>query len=246
MTTQLFIRHYKDSDVEADNIIKAQKTAKDCLEFLKTYLRCGLTYEEIHEACRERMLEKGAEGFWTHDDPALILYGDMSRYSAHEAPDMKDRTVGENDLITVDVAPVVGKGWGDMARSYVMEDGKLISYSESRNKEIREGLNFELYLHEQFMSFVNKDTTFSMLHSFIDKILTDNGYVNLDYHGNFGHTIEKDPKDRVTIIGDCDIKISEYDKPITFEPHIGKLNGRFGFKHENMYFFHEGRIMEVL
>ena len=246
MSEQLFIEHYKNTDVEADNIIKAQRIAQDCLEYLKTFLRPGMTYEEIHEACKDRMLAKGAERFWTHEDPALILFGDMSTYSAHEAPDLKKMIVQENDFITVDVAPVMGNGWGDMARSYVMEKGKTIRYVDSDNQEIKEGLDFELYLHQEFIQFVNEETTFSGLHDYIEDLLKKHHYINLDYHGNFGHTIEKDPKDRVTIIHGEDRKISEYNKPITFEPHICRVNGRYGIKHENMYFFHEGKILEVL
>jgi Xaa-Pro aminopeptidase len=247
MSEQLFIQHFENTSVDSLSILKAQKIAIDCLEYLKTILRPGLSYDEIHQICYDRMKEKGADGFWTHDDPALILYGDLSCYSAHEGPASLFRNVSvkENDFITVDVAPMVNKGWGDLARSFVMEKGKIIPYEESENKEIRDGLNFELYLHNRFKSFVDENTTFGMLHDYVEKLLEDNDYINLDYHGNFGHTIETDPKDRVTIINDEDRIISEYNKPLTFEPHICKKNGSYGIKHENMYFFHEGKMIEV-
>ena len=193
------------------------------------------------------MLEGGAEGFWTHDDPALILYGELSTYSAHESPvSLLERIfVQEDDFITVDVAPVVHQGWGDMARSYVMEKGSIIPWEETHDEEIRTGMELELFLHECLLKQVKEDTTFAQLHDLMEEILREHGYHNCDYHGNFGHTIEKDPAERITIAAGVDLSISAYDKPITFEPHICKDNGRYGIKHEDLYFFHEGKLRKL-
>ncbi|MBQ1379990.1 MAG: M24 family metallopeptidase, partial [Erysipelotrichaceae bacterium] len=151
----------------------------------------------------------------------------------------------ENDLITIDVAPMIQSGWGDMARSFVVEEGKIIPWRQSQNQEIIEGMEMELKLHRLFMDSVNEKTTFEDLHHLIDEEVKKAGYCNCDYHGNYGHTIENDAKDRVTIDKGVSLAIAAYDKPITFEPHICKMNGRFGLKHEIMYAFIDGK-MEVI
>ncbi len=104
----------------------------------------------------------------------------------------------------------------------------------------------EMKLHELFLEWVKEDTTFSDLHRLTNEYLNKHGYINLDYHGNFGHSIENRSSDRVTIIEGVDIVISKYDKPITFEPHICKINGSYGVKHENIYFYHDGKMEDIL
>ena len=247
MNKQLIIDHYKDTDVDIENIYKAQDIAKSCLEYMTLYLKPGLTYKQIHQECKRYMEEKGSKGFWIHDDPALILYSDLTTYSAHENPInlFESKCISENDFITIDVAPMIKNGWGDFARSFIMQDGKIINYTDCNNKEIIDGINFELKLHELFINSINKDMTFSKLHKIIDDYVLSNGYYNCDYHQNYGHTIENDQKDRITIAQGVDINISQYNKPITFEPHICKKDGYYGIKHENMYAYIDGKIFEI-
>ena len=248
MIRQEFIDHFAGKPVDAEHILIAQDIARSCLTHMNDFLRPGMDRESIHKECERYMLEKGSEGWWIHNDPALILFGDLTAYSAHEDPSplFEGKTIKENDLITIDVAPMVQNGWGDMARSFVMEEGKIIPWQNCHNKEIREGMELELKLHQLFIASVNEETTFSDLHEIIQRYLDKEKYFNCDYHGNFGHTIENDEKDRVTIDKGVNIRIAEYDKPITFEPHICKINGCSGIKCENMYYFHKGKMEEVL
>ncbi len=239
------IFHFQNTDVDIENILIAQDIAKKCLEHMKDFLVPGLNRDRIHEECRRFMSELGSQGWWIHDDPALILFNDLTAYSGAGLPDYTDKTVEENDLISIDVAPMIETGWGDLARSFVMEEGKIIDWKESKNDEIREGMEMEMKLHELFVSFVDEDTTYEQLHSHIDSFVKQNGYHNCDYHGNYGHSIENDPKDRVTIdIGRKKV-IAQYDKPITFEPHICKNGGSIGIKHEDMYVFFEGKMRKL-
>lgn len=248
MKDKIFIDHFNNTDVKAADILRSQKIARDCLEHMNTFIKPGMDHKTIHEECERYMIEKGAESFWTHDDGALILFSDLTTYSAHLSPaSLYDgKTVGENDLITIDVSPTISTGWGDMARSFIMENGKIIPWQESSNQEIRESMEMEMKLHELFLEWVKEDTTFSDLHRLTNDYLNKHGYINLDYHGNFGHSIENRSSDRVTIIEGVDIVISKYDKPITFEPHICKINGSYGVKHENIYFYHDGKMEDIL
>lgn len=238
------ISHFEHTSVDIQNILKAQSIAYQCLEHMNTFLKPGLSYEDIHKECESFMRAKGADGFWTHDDPALILFGDLSAYSAHESPVplFKDRFIKENDFITIDVAPKIQQSWGDLARSYIMENGKIIEAELSHNQEIKEGLKLEIELHQLFLNTVNEDCTFEQLFEVIDARLKEKGCHNCDYHDNFGHSIENNPKDRITIAKGVPIRISEYNKPLTFEPHIRKNNGNYGIKYENMYVFYQGKM----
>ncbi|MBQ5555518.1 MAG: aminopeptidase P family protein, partial [Erysipelotrichaceae bacterium] len=190
MDQQRIIDHFKDSDVDIIHILQAQKIAVQCLRHMEDFLRPGLTRDQIHQECASYMTGLGSLGWWIHNDPALILFGDLSNYSAHEPPNYEGLTISENDLITIDVAPMIQSGWGDMARSFVMEEGKIIPWRQSQNKEIIEGMELELKLHRLFMDSVNEKTTFEDLHHLIDEEVKKAGYCNCDYHGNYGHTIE--------------------------------------------------------
>ena len=247
MTREELIDHYKGTSVDIEGILQAQDIARDCLKRMEVYLRPGMDREEIHRECERYMLKKGSEGWWIHDDPALILFGDLSTYSAHEDPSplFEGKTVSENDLITIDVAPSIRTGWGDMARTFIMEDGRIVSWKDCRNREIRQGMEMEMKLHELFIETVDESTTYEQLHRITQDFLDRNGYYNCDYHGNFGHSIENDQKDRVTIDKGVKTVFSQYGKPITYEPHICRIGGRYGVKHENMYVFYDGKMREI-
>ena len=240
-------RHFKDTDVDIENILKAQDIARSCLKHMNTFLKPGLDRETIHEECARYMSDLGSQGWWIHNDPALILFGDLTAYSAHEDPSplFAGKTIKEDDLITIDVAPMIKSGWGDLARSFVMEDGKIVDWKSCHNEEIVRGMETEMKLHRLFIDTVNENTTFEELHAVIDDFVKQEGYRNCDYHGNYGHTIENDQKDRVTIDKGVNVNIVSHHKPITFEPHICKNDGSLGIKHEIMYVFYEGKMREI-
>ena len=247
MYREFLLDYYSGTSVNISNILKAQDIARACLDHMNGFLKPGMTREDIHSECERFMKEKGADNWWIHNDPALILFGSLSTYSAHESPDplFEGKTLQLNDLITIDVAPGIGTGWGDMARTFVMEDGRIVSWEKCQNEEIKERMEMEVKLHELFKESLNDEITFSELHEIINEYLQANGYYNCDYHGNFGHTIENDQKDRVTIDKGVDIVIAKYNKPLTFEPHICKKDGKYGIKHENMYVYIDKKISEL-
>ena len=238
------LQHFKDTSVDIQNIIKAQDIAKACLKHMASFLKPGMDRETIHKECADYMTLLGAQGWWIHNDPALILFGELTSYSGHEDPSylFEGKTIQNNDLISIDVAPMIEKGWGDMARSFIMEEGKIISYKDTRNKEIKEGMETEMKLHELFLQNVNEKTTFSQVYEFTNAFLKKHGYHNCDYHDNFAHSIENDERDRITFAKGVDLIISEYNKPVTYEPHICKNDRNTGFKHENMYVFIDGKM----
>ncbi len=238
---------FEGTDVKAEGIYEAQNICRGCAEALRSFIRPGLTREEIHDFAGDWMRSAGSDSWWIRNDPALVLFGDLTTFSAHESPDslFTGKTVSDNDLVTVDMAPCVRGGWGDYTRSFFLKDGELVRAEETGDEELAAGMALELLLHSRMLEFVDEHTTFSQLHAFTEGILKEHGYHNCDYHGNFGHTIENDQKDRVTIIPEEHRCIAEYGKPITFEPHICRDGGRWGLKHENMYTFLDGRLVEI-
>ena len=245
MNKEGLIKHFQGTNVDIKNILKAQEIAVKCLEHMKGFLKPGLDRDRIHEECERYMRSLGSQGWWIHDDPALILFGDLSTYSGPGLPDYRNKVIKDDDFVSIDVAPMIESGWGDLTRSFVLESGKIIDWKRTKNEEIREGMELELQLHEGFVNFVEETTTFEDLHRFTQDFLERHGYHNCDYHGNFGHTVENDAKERITIDQGVKLSIAAYDKPLTFEPHICKNGGKYGIKHEDMYVFHEGKMRKL-
>ena len=72
----------------------------------------------------------------------------------------------------------------------------------------------------------------------------ENGFVNLDFMGNLGHSIVKNKNDRVYTEKGNTQRISEV-KYFTFEPHISIPGSKYGYKKENIYYFQNGKPVEL-
>jgi hypothetical protein len=70
------------------------------------------------------------------------------------------------------------------------------------------------------------------------------GYRNIDFHGNLGHSIEKNLNDRRYLEENNQTKLSDCDF-FTFEPHICRVNDIWGFKMENIYYFEDGKVVPL-
>ena len=91
--------------------------------------------------------------------------------------------------------------------------------------------------------FITIDTTFEELYYYINSIIAEKGYINLDFMGNLGHSIEMNKNDRIYTEKGNSIKLSSV-RAFTFEPHISLPNSSYGFKMENIYAFENGRLFE--
>ena len=67
-------------------------------------------------------------------------------------------------------------------------------------------------------------------------------YLNLDFSGNLGHTIEINKDNRRYFESRNKMKLNEASF-FTFEPHIKRTNGEYGFKREEIYYFHKGELI---
>ena len=117
---------------------------------------------------------------------------------------------------------------------------KVIHYTKNENKTVIE--------NEQICYVTgvncNKETTFEELYYHINEIILKEGFVNLDFMGNLGHSIVKDKNERVYIEKGNTQKISDVEY-FTFEPHISIPDSSYGYKKENIYYFQNGKLVEL-
>ena len=227
-----------------DKYSKIQDIAKQVLYDLAAEICASSSEESIVERAKELLAEHGIKETWYHDVPAFVLLGSRSCISI-SGKDYTPATeqVGKNNLVTVDLSPCVDSIWGDCARSFVIENGTVVSSPET--EIFAEGLKIEKHLHNEMKKYVSPETTFSELFILGNKLITELGWENLDFLKNLGHSIESNPEDRRFIDSGCVEKIGAVNY-FTFEPHIRKKGNHWGFKHENIYYFDEsGKIQEL-
>ena len=104
----------------------------------------------------------------------------------------------------------------------------------------------EQTLHRLLQDFVDTDTTYHQVWERVNAFLRENGWSNMDFHGNLGHSIEDDPSDRIYLEEGNHTRLSAYGKPFTFEPHVCRTSGTLGVKREQIYYFDEtGRLVAM-
>jgi Xaa-Pro aminopeptidase len=221
-----------------------QNIAKKTHEHLGAFINSESTEQSIAKKACELLSDFGAKDTWYHGVPAYVLLGSRSCLSISGRDyQPANESVGETNLISVDLSPMVGDIWGDCARSYFVENGTVTKDPQSR--DFQEGHAIEKELHQRMESFVTPETRFSELYEFGNHQINELGYDNLDFLGNLGHSIEKDSAKRRFIDESCHEKLGDVQL-FTFEPHIRKLDSVWGFKYENIYYFNSvGRAIEL-
>lgn len=91
------------------------------------------------------------------------------------------------------------------------------------------GLLMEDKLHNELIEFVGMKTTFEELYYHINELILKEGFINLDFMGNLGHSIVKNKNDRVYTEKGNTQMISDI-KYFTFEPHISIPGSKYGYK----------------
>lgn len=224
---------------------EVQSIAKKTMEYIKEHIHSGMTLLEVRNLCESKMLELGADSFWYWDVGAFIFAGDETTLSVSGKEYItSERVISENDLITIDLSPQNGDTWGDYARTVIIENGSVVDSDNVSNDEWKKGLQTEKYLHEEMCKFVTPETTFEELYYYINGIIEQKGYINLDFMGNLGHSIVRQKNDRVYIEKGNQIRLSDVSY-FTFEPHISVKGSKYGYKRENIYYFERGVIKEL-
>ena len=232
--------------IEKQSYSRIQLAAKQTIEYIKNTIEPGMNLLEIRKLCEEKLLELGADSFWYWDVGAFVFAGDETTVSVSGKQYVtSDRVIGNNDIITIDLSPQAGNIWGDYARTIIVENGKVVEeIGLIENPEWKSGLQMEEKLHIELLRFATKETTCEELYYHMNKYIVENGFLNLDFMGNLGHSIVKTKGDRVYIEKGNVTKLGDV-KYFTFEPHISFPDSKYGYKKENIYYFDENGLMEL-
>lgn len=236
----------KYMQIEKQSYSRIQLAAKQTIEYIKNTIKPGMNLLEIRKLCEEKLLELGADSFWYWDVGAFVFAGDETCVSVSGKQYVtSDRVIGNNEIITIDLSPQVGNIWGDYARTIIVENGMVVEdIGLIENPEWKSGLQMEEKLHAELLRFATKETTFEKLYYHMNEFIVENGFVNLDFMGNLGHSIVKTKGDRVYIEKGNMTKLGDV-KYFTFEPHISFSDSKYGYKKENIYYFVENGLMEL-
>ena len=236
----------KRSKTERKSYSQIQLAAKQTIEYISKVVKPGMTLRALRKACEEKLLELGADSFWYWDVGAFVFAGDETTISVSGREYItSDRVIENNDIITIDLSPQIGNIWGDYARTIIVENGKVVGSVELiENQEWKSGLQMEDKLHAELVRFVTKETTFEELYDHMNRFIVENGFVNLDFMGNLGHSIVKNKEDRVYIEKGNQRKLGNINY-FTFEPHIAFPDSKYGYKKENIYYFDGDRMVEL-
>ena len=219
---------------------KIQNVALQVLCDVRELIKAGVTEQEITEQCALLLAKHGVMECWYHNVPAFVLVGKRTVLSVSGTEYIpSDLAIKETDLVTIDLSPEINGYWGDCARSFVVENG--VATDNPQNESLCQGLAVEKKLHEVMQNIVSLHMTMHELFVAMNAEIIKLGYVNLDFLGNLGHSIERDINSRRYIEKNNDTKLG--DVPLfTFEPHIRYKNGQWGFKRENIYYFADNKL----
>ena len=225
---------------------RVQEIAKETMSYIKSVIVPGMKLSDIKEICESKLIDLGADSFWYWDVGALCFAGEETTVSV-SGRDYKvsDRIVGRDDIITIDLSPQCGNIWGDYARTIVVQDGYVVEETERiRDLSWREGILTEEKLHIEMETYVTERTTFEELYYHINSLITEMGFINCDFLGNLGHSIEERKSARIYIEKGNKSRLSDV-RFFTFEPHIRKLYGRYGYKREDIYYFRDNALYKL-
>ena len=232
--------------IQKQSYSQIQQTAKQTIAYIKKIIKPGMKLFDIRKLCEEKLMELGADSFWYWDVGALVFAGDETTVSVSGKQYVtSDKIIENNDIITIDLSPQVGNIWGDYARTIIVENGEVVDDIELiQNQEWKSGLQMEDKLHAELFRFVTKGTTFEELYYHMNEFIVENGFVNLDFMGNLGHSIAKVKSDRIYIEKGNKAKLVAMNY-FTFEPHIAFPDSKYGYKKENIYYFDEDVLVEL-
>lgn len=222
---------------------EVQLIAKQTMDFIRKMILPGMKLIEVRKICEDKMLELGADSFWYWDIGAFIFSGEETTKSVSGKEYMtSDRYIEENDIVTVDLSPQCDHIWGDFARTIIIEEGHVVDNIKCiQNAEWKAGLLMEQRLHQELFDFVDERTTFEELFYHMNSKIVSEDFVNLDFLGNLGHSIEKRSEDRIYIEKGNQTRLGDIPY-FTFEPHISRPDSVFGCKWENIYYFENGKL----
>lgn len=231
------------SDLLVAKYREVQHAAKTALRQLGERITTQDSERTIAEKAYALLCEQGYPGTWYYNCPAFVLLGTRSCLSVSGRTYVpSDEVVGLVNLVTVDLSPEKNGFWGDCARSFYIEHGVV---TEPASPEFTIGKNFLFELHRHMQRYVHPELAFHELFEWTNSHIQNAGFQNLDFLGNVGHSIATRREERQYIEHSNTTKLAEVPF-FTFEPHVRVSGGKWGFKHENIFYFDDhGHLQEL-
>ena len=228
------------------NYREVQNIARQTMHYIRQVIKPYMNLKQIRQLCEDKMLELGADSFWYWDVGAFCFAGEETTISVSgKKYTTSDKLIQENDIITIGLSPQSNNIWGDYARTIIIENGQVVEeICDIQNEEWRKGLQMEEMLHAEMKKYVRPETSFEALYYYINELICQSGYENLDFMGNLGHSIVKNKEDRIYIEKGNQSKLCDVSF-FTFEPHIRMKKSGYGFKKENIYYFKGDELLEL-
>jgi len=221
-----------------------QTAAKAVLAQLAASTHPSDTERTLAERAVSLLAAHGITETWYYNCPALVLLGTRSCESLSGRDyHPGSEPVGDFNVVTIDLSPMRDSVWGDCARTIPVENGRFVSRPQAA--EVKAGLEAQALLHQSMRRFVTLETTFEELYAFSNAQMASLGFQNLDFLGNLGHSIAAERTERRYIEEGNSQPLGSV-RLFTFEPHIRQLDGTWGFKHEEIYYFGPDRRPHVL
>lgn len=218
-----------------------QNAARHTLNTIIGFIKPGVTELDIVHKCDQLQHDAGVDGYWYKSLPALVLSGEHTTLPISREPYVpSEQPIQENDLITIDLNPSISGYCGDYARSYYVEAGVTRRIPKS-NDEFLAGYHAQKQLHAKLAQVASPSLTFNDLYHLMRKKIDQLGFDQLDY---LGHGVQKDMQNLDFISPEVACSLQEIGF-FTLEPHIRLKGGRYGFKHENIYYFDSQTLKEL-
>ena len=223
---------------------EVQNAAKSVLADLAFKISASDTEESIAETAYQELCTLGFPETWYYKCPAFVLAGSRSCMSISGRDYIPNsEAIGQFNLVTVDLSPMQNGRWGDCARSFYIEKGRVVSEPDA--PELASGKRFLQSLHTEMQETVYPEMKFQELYDWTNDRIKSSGFENLDFLGNVGHSIATRREDRQYIEAKNNRPLKEVPF-FTFEPHVRGVGGKWGFKHENIFYFNQDGHVEKL
>lgn len=220
---------------------RVQDAARSTLDGITEFIKPGISEVDIVRKCDELQRAAGVDAYWYKSLPALVLVGDRTSLAISREPyEPSDTLVRETDLVTIDLNPAMGGFCGDYARTYYVEAGAT-RRTPVKNKEFLTGAHAEEHLHLILRKVAHTSMTFNDLYQLLHEEIDRLGFEQLDH---LGHGVQEEMTHLDFVAPGVTRTLGEAEL-FTLEPQIRLKGGRYGFKHENIYYFQGSTLQEL-
>ena len=220
---------------------KVQNAARYTLDNVIEFIKPGVTEVDLVKKCDELQRAANVDAYWYKDLPALVLTGAHTALAISHTPYVpNDYPILNIDLVTIGLNPSIDGYCGDYARTYYIEAG-VARRTPLFDQEFLAGAHAQKHLHSVLMQVAHPDMAFDEPNQIMQVEIDQLGFEQLDY---LGHGVQRDMQhlDFIAPGVTCSLGDAGF---FTLEPQIRLKGGRYGFKHENIYYFN-GLVLKEL